>query len=77
MARYLLDTNMLVFILGDEGFLSSETKIIVDDYLNELYTSAVNILELIQIYNIGMINQKNISHPLTGFQQLQTSYKQS
>jgi tRNA(fMet)-specific endonuclease VapC len=58
MSRYLLDTNILVFILGDEEFLSSETKIIVDDYHSELYTSAINILELIQLYNIGKIKSK-------------------
>ena len=58
MSRYLLDTNILVFILGDEAYLSSETKIIVDDYHSALYTSAVNILELIQLHNIGKIKSK-------------------
>jgi len=48
----------LVFILGDEEFLSSETKMIVDDYHSELYTSAINILELIQLYTICKIKSK-------------------
>ena len=64
MSRYLPDTNILVFILGDEAYLSSETKIIVDDYHSALYTSAVNILELIQLQNIGKIKSKKYKSSL-------------
>ena len=55
--RYLLDTNILVFLLLDQEELCPEVHAIVDDYSNLLYTSSVCVVELLQLYRIGKIEQ--------------------
>ena len=56
--RYLLDTNILIYILGDSASLSTETQDIINNSNNLLFTSAINILELVQLYNVGKIKSK-------------------
>ena len=59
MARYLLDTNILAFLVsGDSDNISKETKVILTDYYNQLYTSSVSIVELLQLYRIKKIQLK-------------------
>jgi len=59
MNKYLLDTNILVFLIsGELDNLSSDVSYIVDSYENQLYTSSVCIMELIQLYNVGRIERK-------------------
>ena len=54
--RYLLDTNILAFSLsGETHNLSQETRLILEDYSNLLYTSSVSVLELLQLYRIKKI----------------------
>ena len=60
MARYLLDTNILVYVLFSEfDNLSNDTKDILNDYNNQLYTSSISVLELLQLYRIKKIQSKN------------------
>ena len=60
MSRYLLDTNILVFLLLSElDNISDDIKQIVDDYNNQLYTSSISVLELLQLYRIKKIHSKN------------------
>ncbi len=60
MSRYLLDTNILVFLLLSElDNISNDIKQIVDDYNNQLYTSSISVLELLQLYRIKKIHSKN------------------
>jgi PIN domain nuclease of toxin-antitoxin system len=59
MARYLLDTNILAFLVsGDSDSISNETKAILTDYYNQLFTSSVSMVELLQLYRIRKIQPK-------------------
>ncbi len=59
MARYLLDTNILVFmLLADVESISNETQQILNDYNNQLYTSSVCVLEILQLVRIKKIQAK-------------------
>ncbi|WP_172914055.1 type II toxin-antitoxin system VapC family toxin [Capnocytophaga canis] len=58
--RYLLDTNILIFILlgKQKDELSSEIRNIIDDYSNIICTSSICVTELVQLYRIGKIKPK-------------------
>jgi tRNA(fMet)-specific endonuclease VapC len=59
MARFLLDTNVLVNIIsGDYEAFSNEILDIFDDYSNQLFTSSIAVLELQQLHRIGKIKPK-------------------
>lgn len=59
MSRYLLDTNILVFLVSSEfDQLSENTKLIIEDYNNELFLSSVSVLEILQLFHIGKIKPK-------------------
>jgi len=59
MARYLLDTNILAFLVsGDSESISNETKAILTDYYNQLFTSSISMVELLQLYRIRKIQPK-------------------
>lgn len=45
MVRFLLDTNILVFLIVGEG-ISQDTKNIINNYVNKLYMSSLSILEI-------------------------------
>ena len=63
MSRYLLDTNVLVFfILGETENLSPEIATVLNDYNNQLYTSSVSVLELLQLYRIKKIKSKEFKN---------------
>ena len=56
--RYLLDTNILVFLVLDQEELSREVRDIVEDYSNTLCTRVICIVVLLQLYRIGKIRSK-------------------
>ena len=58
MSRYLLDTNILAFIIGDNEEISNEVWDILGDYSNQIYTSSICVSELIQLYRIKKIRPK-------------------
>lgn len=59
MNRYLLDTNILVFILFDEwDEISAEVKSILKDYYSKLSTSSLCVAELIHLCRIGKLTLK-------------------
>ncbi|MEC3878582.1 type II toxin-antitoxin system VapC family toxin [Parapedobacter sp. 10938] len=65
MGRYLLDTNILVFvILGDYDNVSQEVAMVLDDYTNKLYVSSVSVVELLQLHRIKKIKPKQYKTPL-------------
>ena len=67
MSRYLLDTNILVYmLLSETDSISNETDLIIDDYNNQLFTSSISIMELVQLCNISKIKSKKFktSHDL-------------
>ncbi|MFA7444558.1 MAG: type II toxin-antitoxin system VapC family toxin [Flavobacteriaceae bacterium] len=59
MGRYLLDTNIVAFFISDDkDNLSFEVYDILTDYNNQLYISAVSVLELLQLYRIKKITTR-------------------
>jgi PIN domain nuclease of toxin-antitoxin system len=56
--RYLIDTNILLYILLDEDDLSKEVLDIVTDYENSIYMSSKSIKELIHLFHIGKIRTR-------------------
>ena len=66
MARYLLDTNILVYLLlKEEDNISNETNTIIDDYNSQIYTSSICVMEIIQLYRIGKIKSKDFKTAAT------------
>lgn len=59
MSRYLLDTNILVYILLSKfDDLSADTKGIIYDYGNQLFVSSLVVVELIQLHQLNKIQTK-------------------
>jgi PIN domain nuclease of toxin-antitoxin system len=57
--RFLLDTNILAFIItGSQKEISFEVQQIIDDYNNVLETSTISIKELIHLFRKGKIQLK-------------------
>ena len=64
MSRYLLDTNILVYVLLSEfDKLSDETKNILTDYENLLFTSSLSVMEILQLLRIKKIKAKKYQTP--------------
>ena len=49
--RYLLDTNIMLFLLNDSGDLSSDVEAIIADYGNSLHMSAASVRELVAAWH--------------------------
>ncbi|MBP5502629.1 MAG: PIN domain-containing protein [Bacteroidales bacterium] len=47
MARYMIDTNILYYLIEDKSSLTKDVRAIVDDYDTTLYTSAESVKELV------------------------------
>lgn len=59
MDRFLLDTNILIFLLlGEDDQLSSDVDYIIKNSQGNLGTSSVAVTELVQLYRIGKIKSK-------------------
>ena len=59
MKRYLLDTNIITFLLLSElDNITKETNEVLNEYGNQLYTSSICVMELVQLYRIGKIKTK-------------------
>ena len=59
MERYLLDTNILVFLLlGENDQLSRDVDFIIATAEGNLNTSAICMMELIQLHKIGKVKSK-------------------
>lgn len=56
--RLYLDTNILVFLLGERKSLDNAVMEILFDYSNAFYTSSVCVHELIHLFQIGKITWK-------------------
>lgn len=59
MSRFLLDTNVLVFILINPESISNYVDLILKDFSNQLYTSSIAISELIHLHKINKIQSKD------------------
>lgn len=57
--RYLLDTNIFVYMATDRGWLHNDILSILQDYDNVLYMSSESVKELIVAYNNkGLCNKR-------------------
>ena len=57
--RYIIDTNIFVYIAQDYSSLSREVLDIISDYSNTLHMSAESVKELIVAYNNkGLLTKK-------------------
>ena len=61
MARYLLDTNFVLFSLFNHDELENEVSCLLDDYNNLLFVSTISVQEIIHLYKKNRIktNWKN------------------
>ena len=55
--KYLLDTNILVFLLIDVSLLDDDVIAIVEDCSNTLYVSSVSVNETIHLFKYGKIRR--------------------
>jgi len=53
--RYLLDTNIFIYLVIDPDQLSRDVKAIIDDYDNTFYMSSESVKELIVGFNNGKL----------------------
>jgi len=59
MPRYLLDTNIIIFMIsGELDNISPDVIAILSDYDNELNTNSIVILELLQLYRNNKVSTK-------------------
>ena len=57
--RYLLDTNIVVYIgMSEFDKIAPQTNLIINDYNNQLYTSSITAVEIVQLYNNNKIKSK-------------------
>ncbi|MGA9212533.1 type II toxin-antitoxin system VapC family toxin [Kaistella sp.] len=57
--RYLLDTNVLIFLIsGNSDNLSSEVSDVLSDYSNQLFISSLTLVEIIYLLNNQKIKNK-------------------
>ncbi len=72
MSRYLLDTNILIFLLLSElDNISLEIKAIINDNDNQLFTSSVCVMELLQLYKIKKIQAKKYKTATDLYQEIE------
>lgn len=75
MARYLLDTNILVFIVNkDDDCLSHDVQSILMDYENEFLISIETIRELIVAYKSKKLLVKQFRSPIEMVESIQRDY---
>ena len=56
--RYLIDTNILIFLLDDKHYLEKNVLTILYDYDNIIYTSSLSIFEITHLFQNGRITTK-------------------
>jgi PIN domain nuclease of toxin-antitoxin system len=56
--RYLIDTNILLFIVSEKERISKDVKNILGNYENRIYVSSESIKEVICLYHEGRVRAK-------------------
>lgn len=75
MSRYLLDTNILVYVVvSDFDNLSKEVKEVLLDYESQLYTSSISVLELLQLHRIRKIQHKKYTKTTDWFHAIENEF---
>jgi len=60
MNRYLMDTNILLFLILDSGRLTKRVRLILEDYGSEVYLSSESVRELMNLLQAGKINPEGL-----------------
>jgi len=59
MERYLLDTNMVLFLLlGERDRISRDVAHLLEDYGSDLCLSSISVMEIAQLHRIGRVRSK-------------------
>ena len=74
MQRYLLDTNILMYILNDTGEMTSEVESLVRDFGNRLFMCAESIRELVANWQKYPYMRKQWRTPELMFEYLYNTY---
>ena len=61
--RYMLDTNIFIYLASDPDSLSEDVKAIIEDYNNEFYMSAESLRELVVGYRKKRFSTKRWKTP--------------
>lgn len=56
--RYLLDTNIFIFLVNDAHLLNLDVSLILEDYANTFYISSESVKELIVLNRIKKVKFK-------------------
>lgn len=80
--KILIDTNILLMILFEDGKLNKNEIKIIEDENNEIYVTSISIFEISLKYSIGKLKLKNITPEFipeiiekNGYNLEETSYK--
>ena len=60
--RYLIDTNILIYLKKDISLISLDVQKIFDDYENRIYVSSESIKELVHLLQTGKVKIKDWKH---------------
>jgi len=72
MNRYLLDTNIVIFMLfGEDDKLSRDVSYAVKDDSSQLYISTISVMELVYLYRAGKIDNAKRKKYKTAFDLVQ------
>ena len=74
MQRFLLDTNILMYILNDTGEMSADVEAIVRDVSNKLSMSAASVRELLANWHKYSYMQKRWKSPQLMLDYLYNTY---
>jgi PIN domain nuclease of toxin-antitoxin system len=76
MNRYLLDTNIVIFLISREwDDISKDVGVILEDYTNLLYTSTIVISELLQLVRIGKIKFKRYKNNMEIIRAIENDFR--
>ena len=56
--RFIIDTNIFIFLAIENDLLDTNVASIIDDYENTLYISTISIQEAIHLHHIGKVKGK-------------------
>ena len=75
MARYLLDTNILIYLLlNEEDNISNEVLDIIYNYSNQLFTSPIVVMEVLQLSRIKKIKFKDFKTEISLFEGIENKF---
>lgn len=72
--RYLLDTNVIIFMIGDPDLLSKDVRAIVSEYDSLLYASAESAKELIVAYRKKKLLSNRWNNPEAMLHSIEDEY---